>query len=439
MSRFSTLRARLRQRLATGHPGVSRGATNIFWNLLATLANQGSTFITTIVLARLLNATDFGIYVVVLSTAQIATLIAGAGMGYTATKYLAEFSVADPARASRIFGFCLASSAAAALLLGGLITLGGPFMAEQFFAAAALSEPMRYAGGICLFMTVNAIITGALAGLGQFRQLGYTGLASGLAYVGLTTSFTQWMGVHGTVIGLMASGAVQTVLLTSVVLRAWRCTGVRPDVPNAMAERAVLIRFALPAAIAGLSTAGSLWLGQLVLTRGAGLVETGLYSVAANLLTLTMLAPSVANTVGMSMLNKARGAGDTAQFDRLFKANLGTTLALVVLGAGTIALFGRWILAGFGPAFAAALPALLALLTAALPEAMGLAYYQILQSRERMWQAMRLVILPRDLALPLVAIALVPRFGALGLAMAFLVSRSIYFFTTYHVSRRVLD
>jgi O-antigen/teichoic acid export membrane protein len=123
---------------------------------------------------------------------------------------------------------------------------------------------------------------------------------------------------------------MQTVILLAVVRRAARRTGVLPDFPNAMTERAVLKRFALPAAIAGVSSAASLWLGQLILTRNAdGLVNIGLYSVAANLLTATLLVPSVANTVVMSLLNNARGIGDTRRFGRLFRTNLVVTFALV--------------------------------------------------------------------------------------------------------------
>lgn len=417
-------------------PDAARSFTNIAWNLLATLANQGSSFVTIVALARILDAKAFGAYVAVLSTGQIATLVAGAGMGYTATKYVAEFAVANPAKASRIFGFCLGFSALGALTLGSAIALAAPFMAQAFFSSPELTEPLRFAGGICLFMTVNAILTGALAGLGKFRALSVVGVFSGLLYVGITAGGALLWGVKGAAFGLLVSGALQTVGLSALVLRAAQRMGVRPDFRHAMSERRVLLSFALPAAIAGVTTAASLWLGQMILARHAGLVEIGLYSVASNLLTITMLTPSVANTVGMSMLNSARGAGDTLRFNRLFKANLAITFVLVMLGAMLVGGFGTRILAVFGPGFLAAYPALLVLLLAAVPESMGLAFYQMLQSRERMWLAMRMVMLPRDLALPLLALVWVPDHGAMGLALAFLASRSIYLVTTIIATRR---
>lgn len=404
--------------------------------MLATLAIQGSTFLTTIALARILSAEDFGAYAAVLSTGQIATLVACAGMGYTATRYVAEFAQKDPERASRIFGFCLAYAAAAAFVLGGVIALGAPAMAEHFFHAPALAEPLRLAGGICWFMTVNAVLTGALAGLGSFRALGLVGAVSGPLYFVVTIGCTYQWGVVGTAGGLMASAALQTIALTLVLRTVAANSGFTPDVRHASAERAVLRKFAVPAALAGLTTAASLWLGQLILTREAGLAEIGLYTVAANLLTITMLTPSVANTVGMAMLNKAKGAGDETQFKRVFGANLAISLGLAATVAALIALFGQRILLVFGPGFLMAYPALLALLLAAIPESLGLAYYQLLQSREHMWQAMRLVMLPRDLALPLIALALVPSMGALGLALAYLASRTLYLLTTVYATRR---
>lgn len=409
---------------------------SIAWNLMATLTNQGSTFVTTLVLARMLDAREFGTYVVILSTGQIATLIASAGMGFTATKYLAEFSTSNPQRAARVFGFCLAGATAAATVVGLAIALGAPHLARDVFAADRLAEPLRLAGGICLFMTLNAVLTGALAGLGEYRLLGLCGIASGLLYAAITITATIGWSVQGTACGLLISAAFQTLVLLGVSIRIARRRGVFPDFANAIEERPILTRFALPAAIAGITTAASIWVGQLILVRQPdGLVHIGLYNIAANLLTITLLAPSVANTVGMSMLNSARGARDSHRFDRLFRSNLAITLALVTTCAVVVALLGRFILSAIGPAFVAAYPALLVLLVAAVFESTALALYQTLQSRERMWQAMRVVILPRDIILPALAFVLAPSHGALGLAIAYLVSRGTYLVMTAYATR----
>jgi O-antigen/teichoic acid export membrane protein len=411
--------------------------TPILWNLLATLANQGSTFVTAVALARMLDGRDFGIYVVVLSTAQIAALVAGAGMGYTATKYVAELCISNPTRASRIFGFCLAWSGVSAIVIAVLIIFGSPFLSSRVLTVENLAGPLRIAGCICFFMTINAVLTGALAGLGRFRLLALVGIGSGVTYIFTTTYLASTTGVAGAVLGLAISGAVQATLLIIGVLYARRSSSVWPDLFNSLHERPVLLRFTLPAAVAGLSTAGSLWVAQVVLTRQVGLVEVGLYSVASNLLTLTMLAPSVANTVGMSMLNKARGAGDPVRFERIYRFNMLITFAMVLLGAGLLAVCGKLILAGFGPGFVAAYPAVLLLLLAAFPEALGLARYQLLQSHERMWQAMKWVVVPRDLVLPLAALALVPFWGAKGLAAAYLLSRMLGYAGTRLATRRM--
>jgi O-antigen/teichoic acid export membrane protein len=136
--------------------------------------------------ARILNAQDFGIYAVVLSTGQIATLIAGAGMGFTVTEYVAEFSEVDPRRASRVFGLCLAFTAITATIMGISIAFTSPFMAEHFSVAKSLATPFWSAGGICVVMTLNAVMTGALAGIGEYRALCFAGLTSGILYMGIT-------------------------------------------------------------------------------------------------------------------------------------------------------------------------------------------------------------------------------------------------------------
>ena len=88
----------------------------IQWSALGTIINQGSTFIVSVIAARILGRETFGGYAIVLSTIVTLSNIAQLGMGYTTTKFVAELRETDRTRAGRVLGMGTVVSILAACL-----------------------------------------------------------------------------------------------------------------------------------------------------------------------------------------------------------------------------------------------------------------------------------------------------------------------------------
>ena len=401
------------------------------WNLVAAASNQGSTFLVNVILANLLGRHSFGQYAMVLSTIQVGALVAGLAMGYTAMKYLAEFRTTDPDRAGRVLGFCDALSAGTAILAGLALFFGAPALASRALHAPELTPLLKIAAGACLCLTVNGFLIGGLSGLERYRTLGKAGVAAGLAYVGICVGFARARGLEGAVAGLFAAALVQLILLRYLLAREAARQGIKTTYRASGTERGMLLHFALPAALGGLTTMPALWVGQAILARRPGGYEQlAVYVAAYNLATIALFLPSVANSVGMSLLNSVRGTGDTKAYRRVFWTNLRVTTGVVIAGAVVMGATGRYLLRAYGPTFLSGAPVLIVLLAGIVAEALTMALYQVVQSRERMWHGVRAIVLPRDLAVPLLALALVPSHGAAGLAWAYLLARAIGLCTT---------
>jgi O-antigen/teichoic acid export membrane protein len=420
---------------ATGNPGAAslsrRFRTGVAWNLVGTTSNQGSTLLVNILLANVLGQYAFGRYAIVLSTVQTTSMMAGLAMGYTATKYLAEFRVADPPRASRVLAFCSALSAGMAIAAGFGLFLAAPVLAREVFGSPTMAPLLRISGGVCLFMTINGFMMGALAGLESYRVLGGVGIASGLLYVVVEVGFARLWGTEGAVGGLLLSAGIQSILLKYFLNRSAAIIGLRADYRHMARERRILLHFALPGALAGLTTAPALWSSQAILARQPdGFAALAIYIAAFNLMGIVLFLPSVANGVGMSLINSARGQGDAGQYRRVFWANLRVTLLVLAGGAAGLLLLGRYGLAAYGTSFLPGTTVLWILLVGVVPESITMALYQVVQSREKMWYGMSHVVLPRDLSMPALGVFLVPALGAEGLALAYTGSRIIGLFAT---------
>src|SRR4029079_5591160 len=114
------------------------------------------------------------------------------------------------------------------------------------------------------------------------------------------------------------------------------------------------------------------------------------------------------------------GLRDDRRYRRVFWVNLAAMLAIVCLGAATIAILGRWLLLWFGPEFGSGYATLIILMAVTLPRSAATALYQVIQSRGRIWWSVGAVTIPGYGTLAVLAWFLTPAYGAVGLAWAHL-------------------
>ena len=404
---------------------IIRFMRGVSGNLVFTLFNQGSTVAANVLLANILGRAVYGRYAIILGTIQSFAGLAGLGMGYTATRYLAEYRERNRQRAEEIIGLCLTTSVLAGALFGlGLFAAADP-IATNGLHAPELAPMLRTASAAIALAAVSGNLVGMLVGLERFRELGWAGVASGLLYLALIVGAGFAWGLQGAVIGLVASGAAQCVILGIEVRKAIRAAGLRSRFRGFVAERAIFGRWVIPGILSGLTAVPALWLAQIALTRSAGFGEVARYSAAYNLIAMVLFLPSIAAGVGMSMINAARGERDVRRYRELFWLNFRFTMFAVFVAAISMAVLGRPLLSLYGRDFTPAYPALLVLLAATLVEACTYAFTQVLQSNERIWVSVFAVNVPRDLTIAGLAFLLAPTYGAVGVAFAYLAGRTI--------------
>lgn len=405
---------------------IRRFRRGVTWNLVATVANQGSTFAANVVIASLLGRASFGRYAVVLSTIQLVSAFAGLSIAYTTTRYIAEFRDTDRLRAGRIygcgqFGIAVLSAAVCAALFG----CAGP-IATRALNSPDLAPLLRIAALGVFFTALSGFRLGVLGGLERYRPLGICGALSGTLYFVLCVGGAAVWGVGGAVCGLVTSALAQWLILGRAVSAGLRHHGIEPSREFGAAEAGIVRRFVIPGAISSVTAAPAIWIAQAILARRAsGFSEVALYTAAYNLMVVVLFLPNVANTVGMTLLNHVLGRRDAGTYERVFWMNLWTSLMITIVGAGVILALSPWLLGAYGPGFASATPVLVVLMCAAIPEVLTIALNQVLQSRERMWTAILWVNIPRDSIIVCAALALVPRYGAGGLAASYLIGRVV--------------
>ncbi len=405
---------------------VTRLASGILWSLVAQGSAQGATFLSNVVIANLIGRVAYGKYATVVGTLLSISALAQFATGYTILKYLAEYRSTDPARAGRLLGLCsVVSGISAVVATIGVLCLS-PWFATTVFKAPDLVVAIAIGSCFLGFSIVNGFQAGALTGMEAYVSLGRASMFSGAVVFLSCTGCARLFGVNGAVSGLVFGSIVRWVVFKIALTRELKKNGITVDLRRFRQERDIFLKFALPAALCGLSMAPSQWLGSVALVRRPnGFSEMALYNAAYSLLIMVLFIPRVADRVAMARINVHRGLRDQHGYRSVFLINLCITLGLALLGSVLALFFGPMLLHAFGKSFVKdGVPVLFYFMLGAIPEGLTMAMYQLLQSNERMWTVMLGVSLPRDTTFPILAFLLAHQ-GAVGLGKAYLASVSL--------------
>ncbi len=401
---------------------------NALWATGGMVASQGSTLVSNISIANLVGKSAFGEFVIVLSTVQATAAFASFGLAYTITRYMAELRHKDLGRASALLNLFSRLSWLAAIGAALALATSSSGIASRVLHAPLLGPSLFLAAASTVFTIRNGFLVGALTGLEAFRAVGTAGVLGGCLYLTLTAGGAALGGVTGAVTGLCISAALQCGLLSYALRLEKQKQEFRNNVASFASERALLVRFALPGSLSALSTVPVLWAVQALLARSPrGFGELAVYAAGLNLLTMVLFVPVVLNGVAMAWINRTHAVQGEAAYRSAFRTNVGITLATVSVALVGVGVLGPALLRLYGREFLSGYTALALLLVAAIPEALTTALNQSLQTRERMWEALLAINLPRDLVIMGAAVALIPKFGAVGAATAYLSGRLVAF------------
>lgn len=398
-----------------------RYARGVFWNALGTLFAQGSVFLTAILLARLLGKEVFGELGMIQSTLLTLTSIAQVSTGLTATKYVAEFRDADKARAGRVLGLCSVLTLATGVVATALLLISAPWVAEHMLAAPHLALSLAISAAFVLFSVMNGYQIGALAGLESYKSISVYGALLGAAHLALCGLGAVLWGLHGALTGLAVSALLRWGVYGLVLRREIKKQGITMKRQEGFKERGILYRFALPAALSGLTAMPAIWFGNVLLVRQVeGYSEMGLYTAVNNIRALMLMMPVLLNNVGTAVLNNKFGNKNEVGYWGLYSANIKMSGLLAFAGAVVMILLGDVIPVWYGMRPTDSSLNLIVILSAALVfEALAVSCYQLIQTKRKMWTSFFLVSLPRDLSMIGVAIVFIPIWGASGLGAAY--------------------
>src|ERR1019366_247730 len=299
------------------------------------------------------------------------------------------------------------------------LILLAPFLAKNVLAIPQLAAPLAVGSGLVFFGAMNGAQTGALAGFEAFKTIARVNVLSGVVSFPLIVLGVWRGGLPGAVWGSVAALAINWALNNHALRRECANANVSYQFASCHRELGILHRFSLPAFLASIVVGPGIWVcNALLVHQPQGYAELGIYTAADKWRLLILFVPTSVFAMVLPVLSNLYGVGNSVGFQKVFRANLQLNASLALLAALLIASFAAPIMAIYGNSFRGGRLVLIVLAFSALPEALNAILGQPLIAAHLMWWRFAFDLL---LVAVLVTLArvLIPKWGALGLAVSY--------------------
>jgi O-antigen/teichoic acid export membrane protein len=369
--------------------------------------------------ARFLGASHFGELAIILATTNLLTTLFAAGLGMTASRYVAEHRDSDPKRAGAIIGLSWATSIVVGAATTLLVLLLAPWLSREILHASGLSSALSLAGAVMFFAALNGSQVGTLSGLEAFHRVAFGNLVRGTGMILFVVIGAALGGVTGALLGHVAAGAVTALFYQIAVRRECAARSIVISYTFGREDLRILWQFTFPVLLTNLCFAPAAWWSNVLLANKSGYSEAGVFNATLHWQLLIMFFSNAISNIGLPMLSNLRSERDPAKYKRCLALNFLLTSAPAITMAVPVAICSPLIMRLYGPAFEHGATALALISLAAVLSAINIPVGHAIWSLDATMSAVLLALL-RSGALVISSYALAQA-GATGLAGAYVI------------------
>lgn len=316
------------------------------WSLVGSTIGRGLSLIAGILVARFLGKEVYGEYGIIKTTLIYIEIFSTFGLGYTATKYIADYKKTNPEKVSSVCKAALRIT----LLTSGLMAFVVLVFAKQIAViidAPHLYNTLRITAAGIIVNAINIAQIGVLSGFAEFKVIARNTTISGVVTFVLTATLTYIWGLNGAVIALVLSYGTQC-LINNISVRALVKQYEKPSGPQKELYKE-LVAFSFPIALQESLYSITSWVISFMLIKLTGYGELGLYSAAGQWAAIISFIPGILRNVTLSHLSS--NMTNRSAHDRTMRAMLAVNIISTSVMFLGIVVFQNLICSFYGETF----------------------------------------------------------------------------------------
>lgn len=397
-----------------------RLAKGSMWSLLGSIVSRVSILLSMIMLARILGKNSFGEFALVQSTLGVAGLMAGLGLGSTATRFTAQFTHADYDRAGKTIGLITITSAATILSTSFVLISASAPIANSLLHHADLKYALMCGTVLMAAGAFAGIQNGVLAGLERFDLIARLNILEGVLSASGLVALSLLAGLEGALLGLALGSIVSCIVGRLMLKQELASRSVRITYKGCFADWRVFANYSVPIFLSSVIGTPVLWFTLTSLANSVyGFEGVALYSAAYQWHGPMVFLPLVLASVSTPILVQEWTARRFARFRSVVFGVCGLVASLSFIPVLVCSIVASTIMGLYGPDFQAGWLVLVTLLVAAPIHAISKVLTGALLGMNRPWVVLLLNLLWAAVLVSLARL-LISRLGPLGVSSAFL-------------------
>ena len=396
---------------------LSKVAMGTAMALAGSIAGRGIAFVSQGLIAGLLGAEIFGLFVLGVAVVSICSLLARLGLQNGGMKFVSVYFGENAPRLKGTIITSLSFSLLAGSLAGALLYALSGVVAQAVFHKPGLSGVLRLLSVVVPFLTGASVLSSMLQGLHTTKYSVYSRdiVQPAVNAVFILVFYFSGLGLYGVIFALalshFASLASALYFFGRQVPEFFDRT-VRPEY-----ETKKLLSYSLPIIFIGFVNYGLSWTDTLMLGALGTLKDVGIYRLTAQLPILMTLFLTATNAIYSPLAADLSSRGEMGRLGALYKtttrwvtyASVPVFICLMVGAEEVLAIFGRDFSEGAAVLKVLAVGSLINCITGGA----GITLIMAGKQKVQLYNGLSTVLLN-----VLLNVLLIPRYGILGAAFS---------------------
>lgn len=405
---------------------ANRMANGALWTFTGTVCAKLIVLIGGIICAHILGKTEYGEFGMVKSTINMFVMFGSAGLGTTATKYIAEYKQHNKEKITQIYATTNIFAFTTACITVGAILYFTPYIAINMLKSTHLITPIRI-GALLLFITVlNAVQNGTLAGVEDFKATAINTFIGNVFETIFMLIGAYYAGVSGAILGF-GTGFIALYIcnLRSISLDFKRLEIKRNLLDVNKNSLKILYNFTIPAALASFLVMPTYWIMRSMLVNKNGFAELATYEIADQWKVIILFIPTAVSQIILPILSSLSRKEDVNKYKKVLKLNLLANGLVTFIVAFFVCLISKFIMRLYGSEYTDYITLIILSLSTifnALANVVGLS----ISSRAKMWTGFGFNLIWASIILISTYLFLDMGMGAKGIALATLIAYAIH-------------
>ena len=274
-----------------------------FWALSGNVIGRGLALVASIVIARLLGKDIFGMYGLIRTTLLSVAVFSTFGLGYTATKFIAEYAKKQHDRVRAIIRNIMQITIFTAFVFATLLFIFCKQIAI-YLEAPTLYNAIRYLAVIVIFNSITTTQIGMLAGFKKFKAVARINLINGIFMFVCSVILTYYFGLSGALLALLLAQILNCLQNYIEVNKSVKLLNIKNE-DKKYSIKKELITFSLPMALQEMLYSILTWTIPILLVKFSNIGEVGLYNAAQQWSSVILFIPGTLRNVILSHISSA--------------------------------------------------------------------------------------------------------------------------------------